>query len=696
MLVLGLVAFMASSFLTSCNKDDDEDHTIRLESYGPMPIARGGELRFIGRNLDKVTAIVLPGNLEITTFGTKTAELLTITVPQEATPGLVKLKTPQGELTAKTPMSFSEPISIASLSPATIKPGSEISIAGDYLNLVKEVIFTDRVTVLQEAFISQSRKEIKLVVPAAAQSGKIAVSNGAEDPIIVYSEASLTVTLPAITEVSPNPVKAGTVLTVTGTNLDLVKTVVLGGNKTLTTFVSHSATEIKVMVPADTKAGKVTVIPASGVQVQSGAELDLVVPEVSVTPLVVKNGGEITVTGTNLDLVSRVIFGGNREGVIRSGGTAEKIVVGIPDNAISGVVRFATLADKEVAGPELTLINPVFSSFSPLSAKANGEITIEGTDLDLVVEVGFAGGVKGNIGNHNASSMKVTVPVGAKTGKITLVARNGTQVPSPVDITITANLPDITSYKEPTAVPGKILTLQGTNLLLIKELVFPGNITATAFGLKTDNVVEVYVPKNVPFGMAQITMITYEGEQGLTPMVFFGGTDPVVDKSLVFNDFDEAGHSLDWDNWSGVSLLVSDGSGISGKYLRGNAQLNAWDWKWIWGCNHDQLPKPSLADASKYVLKVDIRITGNISDEANRFQFRLNGRDSQWIKIGLRNTDGTWSTNGSWITVTFDVANDLKLTGAIGPTGDWGFICQPAAALDFTRFSFDNFRFQLK
>ena len=39
-----------------------------------MPIARGAELKFIGANLDKVTAVVLPNNLTITTFTSKTPE----------------------------------------------------------------------------------------------------------------------------------------------------------------------------------------------------------------------------------------------------------------------------------------------------------------------------------------------------------------------------------------------------------------------------------------------------------------------------------------------------------------------------------------------------------------------------------------------------------------------------------------------
>ncbi len=695
-----LCAIGVGLFFTSCEKDDDDKSSSKIElfSYGPMPVARGGELRFIGNNLDKVTAIVIPDGIEIpaSSFTKRTSSLLTLTVTQEAVESYVVLKTPQGNIETKTPIGYSEPISIASFTPATIKPGAQLTITGDYLNLVGEVIFTDRVVVDADDFVSQTRTEIKLVVPAEAQTGKIAVSDGKEDPNIVYSESVLTVTLPAFSTIAPNPVKAGQTLTITGTNLDLTKKVVLGGNKVITTFGTHTATQIVLTVPNDTKDGKVKMIPASEVEVESEATLIMVVPTVSVAPTTVKNGGQITVTGENLDLISQVVFGGNKNGTIVAGGTATEIIVNIPNDAVDGVVNFRTLADKSVEGPALTFVKPVISGVTPLSGKPNTSVTINGTDLDLVAEVIFTGGIKGTITTKTETQIIATVPVGAQTGKITLKTVNGTEVQSASPYEVLTNLPNITGYSESTAVPGKILTINGTSLSLIKEMIFPGNIYATAYGLKTDTKVEVYVPKNVPFGFGQITMITYEGEEGLTPSIFFGGTDPIVYPALVYNDFDESGHSLDWDNWDGISLLMNDGTGVSGKYLKGNAQLDAWAWKFVWGCNHDQLPKPSLANAANYVLKVDVRITGNVSNDANRFQFKINGKDSNWTPIGLQNSDGTWSTNGSWVTVTFDLATDLNITGAIGSGGDWGLVVQPAAALDLTKFSFDNFRFEPK
>jgi len=672
----------AGLFLTSC-EEEVPDTRVVLKSFGPMPIARGAELKFIGYNLDKVTAVVLPEGLTISTFTSKTPALLTVTVPQEAVPGLVVLKTPDGDITTKTPIGFSEPISILTFTPATVKAGEELTIQGDYLNLVGEVIFTDRVSVVKANFSSQSRTEIKVIVPAAAQTGKIAVSNAAEEPIIVYSAANLTVALPAFLTVGPNPVKAGTNLTITGTNLDLTGMVTLGGPKDVTTFVSKTATQIVLVVPVDTKDGKVILTPASGVKIESAAELVMVVPTVSVSPVTVKNGADITVTGTNLDLVDRVVFGGNKQGTVKAGGTATEILVTVPDDAVSGVVKFITKAAKEVNGPALTIIDPVLSSFDPTSAKPGVSIAITGTDLDLVSKVIFSGPIEGVIGTRTGTTLNVTIPVGAKTGKITLVTKNGSQVMSAGDITVLSNLPNFGSYTESKGTPGAILTINGTNMLLIKELVFPGGIYATAFGVKTDTKVEVYVPATVAGGFGQITMITYEGEQGLLPSIFFGGTDPITAATIMISNFDGPGATQS--TWGGVVSF-----GTPSVNLNGTAAMlgkTGGGWNWTWSQNWDNNCRPPLAHPEDYVLKMDICITTPAPGvEAG---ICLNG----WTTAPYlgNNVFGT-STNGNWITVTFDV---LTAGMVINGGGDWG-IWINGGSYNLTGVMIDNLRFDPK
>jgi len=697
LLIATLCVVSAGLLVTSCEGKEEEDTKVVLQSFGPMPIARGAELKFIGLNLDKVTAVVLPNDITITTFTKKEPTLLTLTVPQEAMPGYVMLKTPDGNITTKTTIGFSEPISIASFTPATVKAGDVLTITGDYLNLVGEVILSDRIVVSEDDFTSHTRTEIKLEVPATAQTGKIAVSNGEEEPIIVYSAATLNVTLPAFTSVTPNPVKAGTNLTIAGTNLDLVLSVKLGGGKEIDAedFDSHNATQIVISVPEDTKDGKVIMVPASGVEVTSAADLVMVIPTVAVTPVTLKNGQDITVTGTNLDLISSVVFGGNKQGTIKAGGTATEILVTVPDDAVDGVVSFFTRADKEITGPNLTMIVPAFSSFSPTSARAGTTVTVAGTDLDLITVVTFTGGIDGTIGARTATSLTVTVPVGAKSGKITLTTKNGTQIVSAIDFTLLANLPTFGSYTQFRGEPGKILTINGTNMLLVKELIFPGNIAATAYGIKTDTRIDVYVPMNVTRGYGTIGILTYEGEQGIFPQIFFGATDPIVDPALMINNFEvQNGHDLSWDNWGGAVELGSDPAlGVSGNYMHGVlTALNGWTW--IWGCNHDQMPKVSVTKADHY-LKMDVNITKPFAPGTGSFTMKLAGTDIDIGHLGIQNQDGSWSTPG-WITITFDLATYSALPAVIPASGDWGMTLWTGVNMDLTGLYIDNIRFEHK
>ncbi len=208
--IIGL--FGLTLTLTSCDDDDEGgSNETELLSFGPMPIQRGAELRFIGNNLDDVTSVVIPDGITLSgaDFTEHTANSIKLIVPQDAEEGYLQLNYSGGTITTKTPIGFSEPISMDAFAVATVKPGAELTLTGDYLNRVAEFIFTDRVVVDSVDFVSKSRKEIKLIVPAEAQTGKIALSNGAEDPIIIYSEEELGIVIPVVSEVAPNPVKPG-------------------------------------------------------------------------------------------------------------------------------------------------------------------------------------------------------------------------------------------------------------------------------------------------------------------------------------------------------------------------------------------------------------------------------------------------------------------------------------------------------
>ena len=386
---LFLLLLTVSVLFIKCGKDEAENVAVEVLSFGPSPALRGGDLKFIGNNLDKVTAVILPQNVEVTNFKSKSKEELVVVIPQAVVDGEVAVKTPEGTIKMKSKLTISEPIAITGFSPTSVRPGAKLTITGTYLNLIREVIFPNKKYVIK--FESKTQDKIEVIVPTDAQSGKIVISNADVEPILVESETDLTVVLPVISKMTPNPVKAGQNVTIEGTNLDLVTAVVFGGNKTAQTIVSKEATKIVALVPADAQDGKAVLRVASLLEVSSTDNLQMVVPKIeSTTPNPAKNGKSVTIKGSDLDLVTTVVFGGDKRGNITKQ-TATEVEVTVPNDAVEGPATLNLRSAKTVQTGALALVKPTITNFTPVSTQANKLVTISGTHLDLVDKIIFSG-----------------------------------------------------------------------------------------------------------------------------------------------------------------------------------------------------------------------------------------------------------------------------------------------------------------
>lgn len=677
---------------SSCDKDEEDLTTVKLSAFGPSPALRGGELKFIGANLDKVSAVVLPENIEITTFVSKTANELVIAIPQNTAPGLVTLKTPQGDITTKTPLTFTEPISIESVAPAAVKAGDVFTINGDYLNLIAQVIFSDGIAIDSADFISQSRYKIEVTVPIEAQTGKVIISNGAEIPVLVYTANEVQVTLPAVTSVAPNPVKPGTVLQINGTNFQLVKSLVFADEITVDNFTVNTAkTQITVNVPANTKEGSLKLVAFSGVEVTVTTPLSLIGPAItSITPNPVKNGATLTVAGTNLDLVIGATFGGDVTGVILSQ-SATKLEITVPLTATEGKVILNTNSGKTAESAVLTFVRPTISGIAPLALVAGNDITITGTNLDLVSKVKFGGGLSVDVTNATATSLKVTVPMAATSGKITLITTNGTEIESTDALSVeAANKPVITGVSPSTLKPGQKLTFSGSKLHLVEAIYF-GTIKAVLYGIRTESSIEVYVPETAAPGKQKAKFVAFDGAEVMSPEFTIAGTDPITAETKMIYDFNQRTsdwHAVDWDNWGG-SYDAAQGK------ADGFITLVSRPGWWVLGCNH---PDPNggwpSVNPLTYVLKIDIKTIKPIKITGDyEFIFKIGGED---VKSKLI-VDGEYivTPNNDWATLTIPIAG--VLSSPTKNSGDFGIVLNYSdGGTDFAGLCFDNLRFDPK
>lgn len=424
-----LLAVLAIIFTACSDDDDDLSSQVLLEAYGPSPALRGSDLTFIGRNMDQVTSVTLPDDIKITDIEIVSSEKIKVTIPQNAKEGYIKLETPGGEITSKTLLSYTEPIFISKISPNPVKAGDTLVVEGDYLNLIQQVIFADDVIVKYTDFTTWERAKIKLVMPKTAQTGTITLSDTTATPIELESDVILEVTLPSVTSVMLlEDKKPGDEISATVADSDLVEYIVLANKDSVDFTVSNNV--ILFSLPSGTADGQINMLAYSGVAVPI-AQLTMAVPTglVASSATDLRAGDVITVSGMNMDLVTTVIFPGVTNSVSPTSIEADKITVVIPDAAISGDLILNTASGNTVM---ITIITekPEVTAYNPSPVSAGDDVTLEGTNLDLVASVTFSGGVTVDVTPESATSLIITVPVDAETGSLTLTMANGETVES--------------------------------------------------------------------------------------------------------------------------------------------------------------------------------------------------------------------------------------------------------------------------
>ncbi|MDR3188792.1 MAG: IPT/TIG domain-containing protein [Prevotellaceae bacterium] len=432
-----LAVFMvAIAAFTACDKE--EDNAVLLESFGPTPLLRGETVRFIGSNLNRVTAVVFPTSIEVAPTVVSSSEI-TAVIPSDAEDGYITLSYPGGSIITKSRITYADGIALDTVAGKAdpVRAGDTITITGDNLTSVTQVVFSVDVAVESKNFLTQSRHEITLTLPENAQTGDVYLLAGASES----KHKSLNVAGLSITGTSPKAPKPGRdTLLITGTNLDLAVSVIFSGDVTVDA-VPVSATQIKAAVPASALNGAVKVVSKAGVEYASPAEVTLLAPTgITTTAARYKAGSEVTISGSDLDLVTGVTFSGGVNAEPTYNATAGSITVTIPATATDGAITLHCVAG-DVTTPDITLVKPAIANVAPATIQAGDSITITGTNLDLVTAVKI-GGKDGSIISKTETEIKAGTPMDASiagTGKeVRLTLANGVYVAAAIDVTFPA------------------------------------------------------------------------------------------------------------------------------------------------------------------------------------------------------------------------------------------------------------------
>lgn len=327
----------------------------------------------------------------------------------------------------------------------------------------------------------------------------------------------------------PSGLKHGDKIKFIGTNLHQVQTIVLppGIEVASSNFASQSSTLIELIVPHEAEPGKVTLKSPQG-DIQSKTFLSFEAPPVTIAsfPEEAKPGTNITIAGENVNWIDGIEFTAGvlvRQSSFVSR-SASEVVVTVPMNAQTGILTFNIGGTEpwEIATEEvITITLPVVDQVSPASIRHQQDLTITGTDLDLVSQITFPGGAvvqQDMFTSKSETEIVVTVPSTTVTGKLILGVPSGLTVESPEFAIL---LPKVVTFSPAGAdehVPGAELVINGTDLDLVKAIRFPNVTEAVTEFTKTETRIDVVIP---------------EGAQGGT-MVFVTIHDVIVPVSVPF------------------------------------------------------------------------------------------------------------------------------------------------------------------
>lgn len=526
MLVVALVGLS----LTACSDGDDLStdqygNDISLQSFGPCPVLRGGTLYFYGTNLDQIESINLPGADPITAYEILQSgkqSKISIQVPAEkCEPGQIVLKTKKGgEITSVSPITYREDIEIKDFyvgdkeSNKVGNVGDIVTIKGDYLNLMHGVVFVEKDTVKEEEFIAHDRYTIKVKIPVEARTGIITLTDMIKDGSSLETKEELTINTPEPTPIKDRNIKAGEILSIKGSSFDQIASVKFeGATVNAADFKSQSTTEITVAVPVKATDGTFYVVTKSGVEVPVGNIITVVPTQLVATPNPVKNGGELTITGKDMDLITGIAFPNAKESKLNKIETT-KVTSTVPEDAQEGDITLSLDNGKTVT-VAYKLVKPTVTACTPAAITAGERTIIKGTDLDLVSSVTFPGDVEQTVTDFKgtANNIAVTVPTACAGSGFKLNLKNGITVNIDGQLSIKAATdPAIVSVTPGEAIAGSKITITGKNFQNIQNL-YIGSYKVNRYTSRTNTEIVCQVPANAEVGTYKIVMEDPDGNK---------------------------------------------------------------------------------------------------------------------------------------------------------------------------------------
>ena len=387
-----------------------------IDGFAPSAGPAETLVTITGTNLDDVTGVTFNGTAA--TFTRVSQTQVTTVVPAGATTGPIAVTNAGGTVSSASDFVVASPPSPNGFSPSSGTVGTLVTISGEDLGDATAVMFNGTLA----SFTVLSATQIQAAVPPGATTGPLAVTTpgGTRGTLLFFT----VLQPPTITGFSPAEGAAGTVVTITGTNLGTTSSVRFNGF--VASFEIVSSTQITSVVPAGAVTGLISVTTASGERNSPTQFVVLVGPAPSITSVSPASGGSgtaVTIKGANLGTASAVRFNGVAA-TFRLKGSAVSTTV--PAGATTGPVT-VTAGGGTATSPVAFVVPqpPTIAGFTPASGPVGTALTITGTNLGTATSVKIGGSTAG-FTVFSDTAISATVPKGGKSGPVSVTTPGGT------------------------------------------------------------------------------------------------------------------------------------------------------------------------------------------------------------------------------------------------------------------------------
>lgn len=308
---------------------------------------------------------------------------------------------------------------------------------------------------------------------------------------------------PSISQFSPAYGAPGAVVTLVGSGFTTDAKVFFNDVPAVTATIVSSA-RISAVVPTNATTGYISVVSWSGTG-YSSQEFTVAPRLTSYSPNMGAPGDSITILGDNFIRDGTVVKFGETAALVAFV-SSKYLEARVPTGAKTGKLSVSTFAGVATSIQDFTVVNPgpTIVSFTPSSGAAGEDVVIRGLKFLNVSAVRF-NGVNADSRVVTDSLINATVPKGASSGPISIVAAAGTAFSETHFKVITA-APAISSFTPTVGVAGATVSIRGTNFTQNTQISI-GGVAADPVKVLSDMEIEAGVGAGAQTGPIVVTTV---------------------------------------------------------------------------------------------------------------------------------------------------------------------------------------------